>query len=100
MQFEPKTAIAFRSVEERIVLHKVLEKQNIGNVGVLGSMRKGRAYICPENYRGNGEGVRIEQTNDPEDFAADASDPFKWTYVEAADVLRNLIIAERRKHAT
>ena len=98
MHFEPKMAIAFRNVEERIVLMKVLNSQNIENVSVLNNMRKGRAYICPKNYRHAGDPVQIEQINNPEDFAADANDPFKWTYLETSDVLCNLLIAERRKH--
>lgn len=100
MQFEPKTAIAFRSEEERIVLIRVLKKQGIRSTDILKNMRKGRAYICPENYRRPGQEVTLEQVDDPDDFACDSSDPFKWTYLEASDVLRNLIIAERRKHAT
>lgn len=100
MQFEPKTAIAFRTEEERVVLMKALEKQNISGVDVLKRMHQGRAYICPENYRYHGQPVKIEQVHNPEDFSADAEDPFTWTYLEAADVLRNLIIAERRKNAT
>ena len=100
MVLQPKTAINFRSVEERRVLQSVLEKQGYEYYTRLNDMREGRAYLCPKNYRSK-DNIHIETWDYPDEHcSADDDDKFKWTYVEAADVLRNLIIAERRKNAT
>ena len=99
MYIEPKTAIAFRNKEECNVLIKVLKEQAL-NTNILEGSSTGRAYICPANYRSTHQGITLEWSNDPDCFDADEGDPFTWTYVEVADILRNLLIAERRKNAT
>lgn len=99
MALQPKTAINFRSEEEREILKRVAEKQGI-YTNDLSDYCEGRAYICPEGYHG-ADNIRMEIWTDPDErCSADDDDPFEWTYLEAADVLRNLIISERRKHAT
>ena len=98
MKLQPKTAIAFRSEEECEVLCKVLTEQGISADEISGRSL-GRAYICPEGYW-SADKIKVEWSDDPEDFTVDEDDTFEWTYLEAADILRNLIIAERKKNVT
>lgn len=99
MLLQLKTAINFRSEEEREAIRKVAEKQGIDTQHLGKSIHKGRAYICPANYH-NQHREHIEIWDDPDQHcSADDSDPFKWTYLEATDVLRNILIAERKKNA-
>lgn len=98
MVLQPKIAINFRSEEERIVLQSVLEKQGYKHCNNLDSMREGRAYLCPRNYRSEHD-LQVQTWDYPDEHcSADDDDDFEWTYVEASDVVRNLIISERRKH--
>lgn len=98
MILQPKMAINFRSIEEREILTKVAQRYNINCVDI-GDYDEGRAYICPEGYHGSTV-VRIEIWEDPDRKCdCDEDDPFEWVYLEAADILCNLLIAERRKNA-
>lgn len=100
MLLKPKMAINYRSSEEHELLIKLAEQQGI-NVRFLKNQKdRGRAYICPQKYHGY-DGIMIETFPDPDTrCSADNHDPFKWNYVEASVLLRNLLIAERRKNAT
>lgn len=97
MLLQPKTSIKFRSKEEREAIQIVAEKQGIDKVSALNNLNRGRAYICPDGYRGH-SGLIIETWDNPDGrCSADSDDPFTWTYIEASSLLRNIIISERKK---
>lgn len=106
MKIEPGMAIACRDKVEIDVVLQILEKANIywsgrqkaTDAAFLGGHDEIRLYVNPpddwDNY------VYVAWSDDPEDFSEDDEDDIDWTYLEAADLFRNQIISERRKHAT
>lgn len=105
MNIEPKIAIACRDKVEIKVALQLLEKAGIlwfhgqkpTMADFIDDVEELRLYIYPRDDGCNY--VHILYNEYIDDFEYDNDDGFEWTYVEASDMFRNQIIAERRKNA-
>lgn len=106
MNIEPKIAIACRNRTEIDVTLRILEQADIpwyaGSKATqayfINDTDVCRIYIMPPDE--DEDHAYLLHNSDPEDTEFDDEDGFEWTYVEASDMFRNHIIAERRKHAS